>query len=149
MNFSIVLTALLISTTHSIALARQFEQTLDAKTIEKAGLGFPLSASFLHLPKVSSATFASQCVTTNFSLKIEPKSTPERLSTSLKMKFLQNAPSFEECLRGSTCQRLTAEKVEDKNSAQNRKFILDGQSSKYTVQFSALAPPAPQTRALL
>ncbi len=140
MNLGIVLTALLIAAIHINALGRQFEQTLDAKTLEKAGLGFPLSAAFLHLPKISTATFSSQCTTSNFTLKIYPKSTSERLSTSLKMKFEKNEPAFEECLRGSTCQRLTAEKVEDKKSARNKIFILDGQSSKYTVLFNALAP---------
>lgn len=112
------------------AEARQFNSQIDAKVLESAGLSFPISASFLHLPNFSESIYSSQCKTDSFSLDVQPTHGNEIVSTSLKIRFKGNTPDFEECLRGSTCQKVEAQK---EMNGKSRAFKLSGKSFIYSV----------------
>lgn len=129
----------LLTWTQLSAEARQMNPELPAAVLEKAGLSFPLSASFLYFPQEQDSLQSQHCPTQGFYLDSTRTPAHERLSHSLRLSFKNKFPKLAECLRENSCSVLDAEQILNGTSKKASKFVLKGRAADYTVEINSHA----------
>ncbi|NBX16450.1 MAG: hypothetical protein EBR09_03690 [Proteobacteria bacterium] len=135
----VLLTGLMGVCIESNAFARRLDLTLDAQDLLRSGLPLPSAASVVHLEKRTGSELTELCPVTGFGIVPQRSAGDEKVSRSLRVRFKEGSAELDECIRGSACFALSAEKAT--SAKQNLKeFVFNGRGGSYKINIHGNEP---------